>query len=219
MPRIKQARALRGSQKWFQILVNERRELLERHLAEALGIVDCEGIHWLSPLKDDGYAEYSDQAFLERLDITLESESLGSFWPKGGPVWDALAKTERGNLILVEAKAHISELVSPPTGATEPSLTKIRESLNATKEFLGSSSEADWSTCFYQYTNRLAHLYLLRELNALAAFLIFVYFDNDKNMGGPSTHAEWGPRSTYWSHSSDFTGISFPNMFFMCLSA
>ncbi|MFQ5811999.1 MAG: hypothetical protein ACE5I2_02220 [Anaerolineae bacterium] len=145
----------------------------------------------MSPLRDDDYAEYRDQEFITRLGITLERMPLASFWPRFGPAWDTLAKTDRGDVILVEAKAHVPEMVTDPTGASEPSLTKIRESLNATKRFLGSHSDADWATCFYQYTNRLAHLYLLRELNGLPAYLLFLYFINDKEMNGPSTQSEW----------------------------
>jgi hypothetical protein len=65
------------------------------------------------------------------------------------------------------------------------------ESLDATKRFLGSHSGADWTTCFYQYTNRLAHLYLLRELNGLPAYLLFLYFINDTEMNGPHSQSEW----------------------------
>lgn len=191
MARREQDRASHGSQKWLQILVNERPEVIGRVLANLLGLAQGEQMHWLSPLKDDDYAEYRDQEFITRLGITLERVPLASFWPRLGPAWDALAKTDRGDLILVEAKAHIPELVSDPTGASEPSLTNIRESLDATKRFLGSHSDADWATCFYQYTNRLAHLYLLRELNALPAYLLFLYFINDEEMGGPSTQSEW----------------------------
>jgi len=191
MPRIKQTSASRGSQKWLQILVNERPELIDRVLATRLQLTKRESIHWLSPLKDDDYAEYSDRQFLARLGVTLRKVSLESFWPKRGPVWDGLAKTNGGRLILVEAKAHIAELVSSPTGARGPSLSKIRRSLDATKQFLGSGSEADWATIFYQYTNRLGHLYLLRELNGLQAYLLFLCFVNDKDIGGPATELEW----------------------------
>ena len=191
MARREQHRASHGGQKWLQILVNERPEVIDRVLANLLGLAQGEQAHWLSPLKDDDYAEYRDQEFITRLGITLGRVPLASFWPRIGPAWDALAKTDRGDLILVEAKAHIPELVSDPTGASEPSLTKIREGLDATKWFLGSHSDADWATCFYQYTNRLAHLYLLRELNGWPAYLLFLYFINDEEMGGPSTQSEW----------------------------
>jgi len=191
MARREQDRASHGSQKWLQILVNERPEVIDRILANLLGLAQGERVHWLSPLKDDDYAEYRDQEFITRLGVTLERVPLASFWPRLGPAWDALAKTDRGDLILVEAKAHISELVSDPTGASGSSLAKIRESLDATKRFLGSRSDADWAVCFYQYANRLAHLYLLREINSLPAYLLFLYFINDEEMGGPSTQLEW----------------------------
>jgi hypothetical protein len=49
----------------------------------------------------------------------------------------------------------------------------------------------DWSKVFYQYTNRLAHLYLLRELNDVPAYMVFVYFVGDREMQGPQTTQEW----------------------------
>jgi hypothetical protein len=191
MSRIERDRALRGSQKWLQILVNECPERIDRVLAPTLGLAQSERVRWLSPLKDDNYAEYRDREFIARLGIALERIPLASFWPGFGPAWDALAKTDRGDLILVEAKAHISEMVSDPSRASKLSLIKIRESLDATKRFLGSHSGADWTTCFYQYTNRLAHLYLLRELNGLPTYLLFLYFINDTEMNGPRSQSEW----------------------------
>ena len=185
-----QPAAPRGSQKWLQVLINERPELLNTQVAPRIGIQPNE-ISWLSPLKQDDYSEYSDNDFISRLGVTLDKLPLRSFWPERGPVWDGLGKTDRGDLILVEAKAHIPEIVSSPSGAGERSLTKILSSLETTKQFLGSQSKADRSTCFYQYTNRLAHLYLLREMNNLPAFLLFLYFMNDKVMKGPKTEAEW----------------------------
>ena len=50
--------------------------------------------------------------------------------------------------------------------------------------------EIDWSCGFYQYVNRLAHLYLLRQ-NELPAHLLFVDFINDFEMKGPTTIHEW----------------------------
>jgi hypothetical protein len=191
MSRREQGLAERGSQKWLQILVNQRPEIIDQVLSDRLGLAPDEWVHWLSPLKNDNYAEYSDGEFLAKLAIRLDIVPLQSFWPQGGPVWDALAKTDRGDLILVEAKSHIPELVTQPTKASEKSLARIRKSLDETKRFLRSHSLADWATYFYQYTNRLAHLYLLRELNDLPAYLLCVYFINDHEMDGPSTQAEW----------------------------
>ncbi len=191
MPRIEQKEAQKGSQKWLQILINQYPELLAQPLQNELNLPDNEHIHWLSPVKEDQYAEYQDETFLEKLGVTLSKRTLDSFWPKRGPVWDALGRSGSGKLLLVEAKAHIGELVSSPSGASQPSLAKIRKSLDETKQFLSSNSQADWSTIFYQYTNRLAHLYLLHQLNELPVYLVFLYFINDEDVNGPDSKEEW----------------------------
>ena len=191
MSRVVQAAASRGSQKWLQILVNQHPERINRYLAETLKLGDSDRVEWLSPLEKDGYAEYRDQAFLDRLGVPAGSVPLKSFWPSRGPQWDGLARTDRGHLILVEAKAHIPEMCSSPTGAKGKSLAMICASLDETKRFLRSRAKIDWSTCFYQYTNRLAHLYFLRERARLPAYLLFVYFLQDYDVGGPATQSEW----------------------------
>lgn len=44
---------------------------------------------------------------------------------------------------------------------------------------------------FYQYANRLAHHYLLRQVNELPSHLVFLYFTNASEMQGPQSPAEW----------------------------
>ena len=70
---------------------------------------------------------------------------------------------------------------------------KIQQALDDTKKFLRAGKRADWTTCFYQYANRLAHLYLLRELNKLDAALVFVYFVGDTTVPGrkPVSREGW----------------------------
>ena len=177
--RKKQGPSLRGSQRWLQIAVNRCPDVIDSAIADALNLCPGEEIEWLSPLESDCFAEYRDAKFLKRLGVSLEKRPLKDFWPKKGPQWDGLARTSRG-LLLLEAKANIPELDSTPTGAAGDSLKKIKASLKKTKRFLKVSSETDWSQCFYQYANRLAHLYLLRELNCLDAYLVFVYFVDDR---------------------------------------
>jgi len=147
-------------------------------------------VEWLSPLADDDYAEYSDGAFLGRLRCADLKVPLETFWPRGGPEWDGLARTSDNQLVIIEAKAHIPEIVSTPTAATEPALSSIQQSLAATKTFMGCSAPCDWATAFYQYTNRLAHLYFLRELNQLPAYLVFLYFTHASDAGrsGPQLY-------------------------------
>ena len=191
MPRIHQGNAVKGSQKWIQMLVNEKPNFLNSLIRTQLDLPSTEKIRWHSPIAEDEYAEYQDQAFLDLLSIKLPEVSLSDFWPSRGPVWDGLGKSKTGKIFLVEAKSHIPELLSPGTGAGERSLKKIKRSLNETKTFLNSNSEHDWTSTFYQYTNRLVHLYLLRALNEVPAYLVFVYFVNDKDMNGPKSIDEW----------------------------
>jgi hypothetical protein len=123
--------------------------------------------------------------------VELERTALSSFWPTRGPQWDALGRTSRGEFLLVEAKAHIPELLSPGCRATGKSLRTIRASIDRVKRAIGSRAAADWCENYYQYTNRLAHLYLLRKLNNLPAYLVLVYLLNDTDMSGPRTAEQW----------------------------
>jgi len=190
MARFSQHEAKKGSQKWLQKLVNDKPEILNSRIWSSLNFSEEEHIMWLSPLKNDDYAEYRDQAFLTLLDVKLCKVPLAQFWPKGGPQWDALGKSSSGKLLLVEAKSHIPELLSSLQAKDEGAIEEIKKSLEETRDYLGASAKIDWSQCFYQYTNRLAHLYLLRK-NNLPAYLIYVYFLNDIEMKGPTSFGEW----------------------------
>lgn len=192
MPQIAKKKAIKGSQRWLQELVKQRPALLTDALRTLMGLHGRDSINWLSPLEAEGYTEYKDDDFLERLSVRLEKRPLRSFWPSGGPHWDALGKTTRGDILLVEAKAHIGELASN-CGASPPSLSLIQQSLDETGRFLGAASTAKWSRTYYQYANRLAHLYLLRQLNNIQAWLVFLYFINADDVAGPKSAEEWGP--------------------------
>ena len=198
MSKSSQPQQTKGSQKWLQVLVNECPNLLaERFLAASRLSLALE-INWLSPLVSESYAEYRNSDFTERLGITLpdatapHGKSLKEFWPERGPVWDGLGKSTEGHLILIEAKAHLSEVARKGTTATaEKSLNLIEHSLQEAKKSFGANEPVDWSKTFYQYTNRLAHLYFLRELNKLPAYMVNVYFVNDTDMRLPASKAQW----------------------------
>ncbi len=193
------AAANRGSRRWLQVLVNCRPGLLNDAIAASLperpGDID-----WRSPLAADHYAEYRDQTFLDRLasssnyrEPSRPQHDLSDFWPRFGPQWDGLAVTDNGQILLVEAKAHISEMVTAPSQARgESARQKIQESLARVKTFVNSKSQADWSASFYQYANRLAHLHWLREVNGHDAYLVNLFFVNDREVQGPESAAEWG---------------------------
>lgn len=195
MPRIvqkKAGKASKGSQRWLQEAVAQRPAELGSAVLAALPKCRGSDVRWLSPRADDDYAEYSDAAALERAGLgELARRPLKAFWPARGPVWDAIARTDAGDVILVEAKAHIPEMVSPATGARGASLALIERSLRETKKALGSTSPNAWTGTFYQYANRLAFLYLLRDLNRLPVHLAFLYFTHAPDIAGAPGEAEW----------------------------
>ena len=178
-----------GSQKDLQLLANKYPELLDLELSEILH--KTIKLIWHSPLESDEYAEYVDQDFINRLGIKEKiCLPLSDFWPKRGSNWDGLA-TDGSMVFIMEAKAHISEKKIESTGASQKSLNLIEESLQKTKDFLNVTSDISWcKDNYYQYANRIAHLYYLREINHLDAHLLFIYFLND-NLGNNETKADW----------------------------
>ena len=191
MARTPQPRGTKGSLKWIQHSVNDAPSVLDSAVVAAARGGIAGPVDWRSPKADDDLAEYSDGDFVRLLDMELEVRSLEDFWPTRGPQWDALGVSADGQILLVEAKAHVSEIISPGTGAGERSLARIRSAFAEVAEALGVTSSCDWTGTFYQYTNRLAHLYFLREVNRLPAWLVSVLFVGDTEMKGPATSAEW----------------------------
>lgn len=192
--RVVDKKKARGSLKWIREAVRDQNSpLLNRRIVEQFRLAPSASISWVSPLEDDEYAEYRDESFLKRLgtELPLEKRILSDFWPKLGPQWDALGKVGNKEYLLVEAKANIPELVSSGTKAGPKSRELIERSLMETKRYLGVDPEIPWSDRLYQYSNRIAHLYLLRILNNVPARLVFVYFTGDRDVDGPTTEAEW----------------------------
>jgi hypothetical protein len=149
-------------------------------------------IEWLSPLAEDHYAEYRDASFLGQLKLGHLSDDLARFWPSLGPQWDGLARSDKGHVILAEAKAHIGEFCSPGSQAAGSSLVKIKASLLRAALAMGVDPEdaARWHRQFYQYTNRLAHLFWLRE-HGVEAKLVLIGLIHDDDMPGTTTPEAW----------------------------
>lgn len=184
----------KGSLKCLQTVINNKPSIINNEIKTKIGKKNI-SIDWLSPLKEDDYAEYRDIDFIKMLNVDTNYMSLKEFWPNNGPQWDGLAKGYFDNkeiAFLIEAKANIPEMVSPPSGAkSEKSIALINKSLNDVKGYVKSSSQADWSSYFYQYCNRLAHLYYLRVINKIPTYMVFVYFIGDETVDGPTTKEEW----------------------------
>lgn len=191
MGRFPQPRGTKGSLRWVQSVVNYCPEPLNRELRQRVGLPSNEPITWYSPRRADAFAEYRDQAFLDLLGLDLAKRALPAFWPTRGPQWDALGKSRSGSIFLVEGKAHVTELLSPGTRASARSNGIIAAALSDVRSYIGAPSTVDWTQVFYQYANRLAHLYLLRKLNSVPAYLVFLYFVGDPDVDGPRTVDEW----------------------------
>jgi hypothetical protein len=171
-------------------MVNEHTRVIDVAIADAFGWRDS-ALDWRSPREDDGYAEYYDDAFLDRLGAGELTMPLAEFWPKSGPRWDGLARTADGKLILVEAKVHIDEAVDYCSKASGDALRRIEERLDEAKSAFRASKDSCWHSPLYQMANRLAHLYYLAVINKKDAYLVFVDFANAPDVPRPATCEEW----------------------------
>lgn len=179
--RVEQPEGTRGSLKWIQRAVAQSSHAL---ILPILGPVT-----WLSPLREDSFAEYRDGSFLCRLGLDHLVPALEDFWPRRGPQWDALGLAGL-RVVLVEAKARLPEFVTPATQANATSRAKIETAFAQVKQDLGVDEHHDWTQDYYQYANRMAHLWWLRR-QGVEAHLLFVDFLNDEDVGGPSAPDNW----------------------------
>lgn len=193
-------RAHTGSQMCLQVWVNRRQGALSQSVLTALGM-DQPGVHveWVSPLEGERFAEYKDGAFLQALQLKEHAPTLATFWPRGGPVWDGLAKIIRPGrastgYVLVEAKSYPAEVRGGGCKAKKDSKARalIEASLAETAQWLGLSSRPDtWLRRLYQSANRIAHVYFLREQLGLEAYMVNVCFTGDTHRKNATTSERW----------------------------
>jgi hypothetical protein len=186
--RVRQKAGERGSLKWIQRAINHRPTTLNPHLLACIPAAST--LDWLSPLEDDEHSEYRDRCFLERIGHPELSDALRAFWPSRGPQWDALARTDKNEVILVEAKAHLDEIASEGMKAGPASAARIEAGLASVAADLGARPMLSWTGPFYQTANRLAHLHFLAA-HGVPARLVFVCFVGDSDMKGPESADEW----------------------------
>jgi hypothetical protein len=164
--------AAAGSQRWLQVAINRKPELLLGALRRSGAISRITSITWRSPLEKEGFREYRDGSALAKVAAKLKIP-LHSFWPARRPRWDAIGTTSEGSLLFVEAKAHIAEAASSGTRASPESRKLIDISLMEARRFYAPRATGDWGNLFYQYANRLAHHYFLKQLNNVPSILVF----------------------------------------------
>lgn len=180
-----------GSQKWLQVAINRKPELLLGSLRRSGAVRPRVSINWKSPLEEGEFREYRDQTALDKVGVANLKKPLKEFWPARGPVWDALGITAEGHPLFIEAKAHIPEAASPGTRASAASRVLIDRSLSEARRFFAPKATATWGALFYQYANRLAYQYFLSRLNNVPSTLIFLYFVNADDVLGPVSEEEW----------------------------
>lgn len=189
-------RAARGSQRQLQDYINLYESKLNAALVSILPPpLRDSTITWSSPRAEDDYREYQDYGFLEAVKLGSFAKELRCFWPPGGPCWDALGILRTGSAtslpfaILVEAKSHIPELRSIGCQASPLSFAQIRRALDETKNWCGASPDSDWTGPLYQYANRIAHLYFIREKLNRPCLLVNIHFVDDPYR--PTSAEEW----------------------------
>jgi hypothetical protein len=206
--------AFAGSQLQTQLHVNKRTGELDDAIREEFPELAGAAFEWRSPLAADGFAEYWDRAFLDRVDLGHHAADLKAFWPTGGPHWDALAVvkrpgSDRPGVLLGEGKSYPGELYGSGCQAEpgSPSRTLIEKSLGKTQERIGVSSKrpADWCGPLYQNANRLAYVYWLRSLG-VRAWLVHLLFLDDPH--GPTSASEWEAALNKADEELGLTGIT-----------
>ena len=187
-------RAYAGSQLQVQIYVNRRQAELDMAVAAALSDLNHGALFdWVSPVQHGDFEEYRDLEFLEALDLKRYAMDLAEFWPRRGPVWDALATVKSASgqdgVLLAEGKSYPGEMRSRGSNASEGSLEIIEASLEKTRRWLGVAQTPSWIGDLYQLANRLAHLYFFREVVGLPAWLVSLNFVDDPHH--PTSLAQW----------------------------
>lgn len=188
--------ALAGSQRQIQLFVNQYPDQLNQAILLALPDLAAmaPGIEWRSPLRPESYREYGDKQFMDAIGLAHLSDRLvGSFWPTGGPKWDALARLalsdNENGVLLLEAKSHRLELCSC-CAASKESRKLIQRAFTLTQtEWLNLPRQRPWFSPVYQYANRIAHLCFLRHVLGVQAWLVNVYFLGERRR--PTTRHQW----------------------------
>lgn len=185
----------------MRVVANQQSESFARRFREASG-VDGD-ITWRSPVSDDEFSEYYDEAFLERIGCESLSDELKAFWPASGPRWDGLATTSTGQVIIVEAKAHLDEVITD-CKAGEDSFTRIADVFEKMKLRLKipeSRLRVSWTSPYYQFCNRVAHLAFLRD-QGIDAHLVFLAFADAPDVSRPVSEDSWREHARHIRHTT-----------------
>lgn len=190
--RIAQLEAPTGTMKWIQRLADRHSSQLESAFQGMKLLAPGGRLHWLSPRRDDHWAEYRDESFLVQIARPDLVPRLADFWPKRGPQWHALA-AGAGRIFLIECKSNENEMMSSCT-ASPPARDQIAKSMEEVKKEFAAPESADWMDGYYQQASRLAHMQFLRRYG-IDAWMVFIYFTHDYTSQGGHTAESWTPHA------------------------
>ncbi len=209
-------RAYAGSQLQVQIYVSRRAKDLSAAIARTIEAPDevMKSLRWTAPREEQRFSEPYDGQFLEALGLPHYKTGLAEFWPEGGPHWDALAvagEQHRPELVLlVEGKSYPGEVYGPGCQATaDASKRLISAALERTRGWLHAGADSDWTGRLYQYANRLAHLYFIREIVGVSAWLVNLCFVGDVTTN-PTTEPQWRAALPLLKKELGFAGGTIP---------
>jgi len=208
----------------MQIYVNRRSDELSARILDAFPELRDRGaaLDWRVPLAPE-YREPRDAEFLRVLGLAHLRRELRRFWPLRGPVWDGLATIRFADgstgVVLAEGKSHPGEFYSGGARAKhEASIELIRSSLARTHAWLGLEPDpARWmypissspSSSLYQSANRYAHLFFLREIAGVHAWLVHVLFVDDETHI-PTSRERWRRTLPQIERDLGLAGVAVP---------
>jgi hypothetical protein len=183
------------SLKFFQRAITHSPDILQ---PKGLGKIE-----WRSPLEELKKRTYSDKSFLKCFGLEKSWDKLSDFWPSGGPKWYVLGQISPDSPVLVEVKAEtktktkFGEVTSNSCKAKAKgkSRSQIIAAFKKVCDDLGIQSthqgwEANWTGKYYQYANRISHLWWLRK-QGLDAKLLFINFIDAKKGEEQACQDEW----------------------------
>lgn len=179
--------ANRGSKLCMQICVNNIEDDFDKktgkivrksrkHLLDDL--IGHGNITWLSPLASDRFKEYYLETIAKAFPIETGLGNMDwSFWKSTRkPQWDAVGIGEDDSLIIVEAKAHTSEIEGSGSDAKGDSYLQKKEQIET---IMGE--DPVWMGKYYQTANRVLYLSKIKEYYGTNrnVVLVFLNFIND----------------------------------------
>jgi len=81
--------------------------------------------------------------------------------------------------ILVEAKANLTEWISDCKASSPESIEQISKSLEEVSVALKAKPHIDWTRGLFQFANRLAHQWFLKDRCGIDTRLVFLSFTSD----------------------------------------